>query len=81
MSKKSNKLFIAVVVREDQQESMRANGSWAGFTDPTLNGAVGKAMAAKEGWELRNNGPYVVLVGELKSQAVPLRQFTLVPRG
>jgi hypothetical protein len=70
------KLFVAVVMSQDGQESKRERGDWASFVDEDKDAVIQMALKAKEEWE-GSGGPYRVLVGELRQIARPIMKYRL----
>jgi hypothetical protein len=58
-------MFVAVVVAQGGLPSRSLDGSWSCFIEPVKGDAIAKAVAAKQKWEGRGYGPYIVLAGEL----------------
>jgi uncharacterized 2Fe-2S/4Fe-4S cluster protein (DUF4445 family) len=57
--------YVAIVMRQDDPSSNRADGSWACFVDTDKDEAIKKAIEATKRYESRGNGPYDILVGSL----------------
>ena len=69
-------IYVAVV-HKCWELSGIPDGQWASFVDKNKKTAIAKAMAAREKWETRGNGPYQIWVGTL-TEAIQMPQPTYV---
>jgi len=72
-------IYVAVICKKLWERSTRDHGDWASFIDKNKNNVITKALKARNEWERKGYGPYIILVGTLEEEATIPANYELRP--